>query len=262
MHLSPSVPNPSFLVDPSILKNTLFLDIETVSECPDFTQLPEARQALWAKKSRALFRPAEKPEEGPGPAELYEQKAGIYAEFAKIVCISLGYLHFEEQNPVAFRIKSIAGDDEHALLQAFSQLLTQHYFDINQHKLCGHNIREFDVPFLCRRMVIQRIPLPAILGISGKKPWQTTHILDTLEMWRFGDYKNYTSLQLLAEIMDIPSPKDDIDGSQVGTVYWKDKDLDRIVTYCQKDVATVMQLVLSFAGKEPIPANAIEIVST
>lgn len=248
------------LPDTSSLRKTLFLDIETVSEFPDFSELPSQFQKLWATKCRIWLKEVEGDDEQTILPELYIQKAGIFAEFAKIVCISMGFLHDEQDEPSTIRIKSISGDDEKALLFEFGQLLEQHYPDGNQHRLCGHNIREFDIPFLCRRMMIHRVPLPAILSISGKKPWQTTHILDTLDMWRFGDYKNYTSLQLLSAVMGIPSPKDDIDGSQVGEVYWNDKDLPRIVTYCQKDVVTVIQLVLAFSGLQPIEAERIEIV--
>ena len=245
---------------PSTLRKTLFLDIETVSESPEFSTLPTEFQKLWALKCRQWQKNAGTADQQAEISALYHQKAGIFAEFSKIVCISLGFLHDEQGESATIRIKSIAGDDEKVLLFEFAQLLDQHYPDARQHSLCGHNIREFDIPFICRRMMIHRIPLPAILSISGKKPWQTTHILDTLDMWRFGDYKNYTSLQLLSAVMGIPSPKDDIDGSQVGEVYWKEQDLPRIVTYCQKDVVTVIQLVLAFYGFQSMDAFKVEIV--
>jgi hypothetical protein len=245
-------------LDPGLLRKTLFLDIETVSAYPSFDEMPLEMQSLWEDKARLLQKGNTNAQITPESNELYSLKAGIYSEFAKIVCISMGFLHFEGNVPHSIRIKSLAGDDERHLLQDFSALLTNHYNDPSQHRLCGHNIREFDIPFICRRMAINRVAFPPILEISGKKPWQTTHILDTLDLWRFGDYKNYTSLRLLAGVMGIPSPKDDIDGSQVGAVYWEESDIDRIVTYCQKDVVTVIQLMLAFSGNDAISASNVE----
>ena len=249
-------------LDKHNLKRCLFLDIETVPEYSDFGSLPDVKKELWILKANQIRRglttgnASEKSD-----ADLYFEKAGIFAEFAKVVCVSMGFLHFEDTVPSIMRIKSLAGDDETRILDDLSRILVNHYNDPENSRLCGHNIKEFDIPFLCRRMVINGIKFPPVLDISGKKPWQTSHILDTMDMWRFGDYKNYTSLQLLAATLGIVSPKDDIDGSMVSEVYWKDEDIERIVKYCQKDVITVIQIMMKFAGLPLFSAESIEYIN-
>ncbi len=235
------------LVETLFLKRCLFLDIETVPEKATYGELSLPKQNLWNIKTQQIRKYLKPEEEKLSNEELYILKAGIFAEFAKIACISCGFLSYENDLPYKIRIKSFAGFDEKQILMEFIALLEKHYKDVETSKLCGHNIKEFDIPFLCRRLVIHQLPFPSILDISGKKPWQTQHLLDTMDMWRFGDYKNYTSLPLLAGTLDIPTPKDDIDGSQVGTVFWEEKNVDRIVTYCQKDVITVVQIMMRFA---------------
>jgi DNA polymerase elongation subunit (family B) len=217
------------------LENILFLDIETVPAYPEFDDVPEKFQKLWEKKS-ARIRAAD----DLSPAEVYSQ-AGIYAEFGKIVCISCGFMNGKE-----VRLKSFYGDDERILLNEFADLLNRHYYR-PESLLCGHNGKEFDFPYIARRMLVNGIELPEILDLAGKKPWEIRH-LDTMELWKFGDYKHYTSLELLAAIFDIPTPKDDIDGSQVAGIYWKEKDLDRIARYCEKDVLTTIQLFRRYQG--------------
>ena len=155
------------------------------------------------------------------------------------------------------RLKSFANDDETQLLQDFTQLVDQYYNNPNKHYFCGHNIREFDIPYVCRRMIINQLPLPRSLNIAGKKPWETKHLLDTLELWKFGDYKHYTSLNLLTNVFGIPSPKDDIDGSEVGKVYWNEKDLNRIAEYCEKDVLAVVQLLLKYMRQSILEEDQI-----
>ncbi len=230
------------------LENVLFLDIETVPQYAGYNELPDHFKKLWDDKAGRL-KQAEKPET---PEELY-QRAGIYAEFGKIICISVGFLTGSQ-----FRLKSFYGDDERELLAEFSGLLNRHY-NTNQHLLCGHNGKEFDFPYIARRLLINRLPLPEILNLAGKKPWEVQH-LDTMDLWRFGDYKNYTSLNLLTAIFNIPTPKDDIDGSQVYRVYWKEHDIERIVTYCQKDTLAVAQILLSYMGKPLIKETDVNIV--
>jgi len=244
------------------LKEMLFVDIETVSEQPAYDQVPSELRAVWAKKAARLLRIPDGEELAHTDiAAAYDDKAGIFAEFAKVACITVGYLTKVKrgQQPI-LRIKTFAGHDEGAVLGDFCKLMDQHFDDPTSNYLCGHNIKEFDVPFLCRRLVIHGMRLPRLLNIAGKKPWQVQHLVDTMVLWRFGDYKNYTSLALLAATLRIPSPKDDIDGSQVGSVYWKDDDLDRIVTYCEKDVITVAQIAMRYAGAPLIPADKIEII--
>lgn len=245
-------------LDYHLLKKCLFIDIETVSGFPNYERLPEDMKDLWNMKATQIKKTLLSPTDELTASDLYLQKAGIFAEFAKVVCISMGFLSFDDDYPSKIRIKSLAGHDEKTLLEDFSRLLINHYNDPENSKICGHNIKEFDIPFLCRRMVVNQVRFPPLLDISGKKPWQTSQILDTMDMWRFGDYKNYTSLNLLAGALGVKSPKDDIDGSMVGDVYWIDEDLDRIVTYCQKDVVTVMQVILKYSGVPPFDDNDIE----
>ena len=218
------------------LENVLFLDIETVPASSEFNDLTDEEKKLWEKKAEILRR--NDPETTAD--ELYS-RAGIYSEFGKIICISCGFANGKE-----FRIKSFYGDDESILLEEFAHMLNKHY-DTERYLLCGHNGKEFDFPYISRRMLINGIKLPNILNMAGKKPWEIRH-LDTMELWKFGDFKHFTSLELLASVFKIPTPKDDIDGSMVGYVYWKENDLQRIVTYCQKDVLTVAQLLRRYLG--------------
>ncbi|OFY86950.1 MAG: 3'-5' exonuclease [Bacteroidetes bacterium RIFCSPLOWO2_12_FULL_35_15] len=217
------------------ISTILFLDIETAPVVYNYNALDENIKQLWDTKFR--YQQSENP-------ETQYKKAGIYAEFSKVICISVGFF-----NEGTFRIKSFYGHDEKQLLQEFATLLNTH-FNRKENLLCAHNGKEFDFPFLCRRMLINTVKLPKALNISGKKPWEVNH-LDTMELWKFGDYKNYSSLSLLATIFNIPTPKDDINGADVARVYWEEKNLERIVTYCQKDVLTVAQLLLRFMG-EPL----------
>lgn len=215
------------------VENILFLDIETVPAYPVYPEMPENLRKLWDKKAEFLKR---KEEETP---ESMYSRAGIYAEFGKIVCVSVGFFRNRE-----FRIKSYYGDDEYLLLKDFCKLLNAH-FSGNDKLLCAHNGKEFDYPFLARRILINGITLPSILDNAGRKPWEIQH-LDTMELWKFGDYKHYTSLELLSVIFDIPTPKDDISGADIHQVYWQDRDLERIRHYCQKDVLTVARLLLKY----------------
>ena len=260
------------MLDNIRIENVLFLDIETVPASSEYSELPKPLQQLWDKKAISLSRYSQElgkssaQDESKTPEELYE-RAGIYAEFGKIICISVGYVKsklIQEDNAVPtpstpgdlkeseyeFRTTSFYGDDEKELLNRFVKLLNDHY-NKPQYLLCAHNGKEFDFPYLARRMLINGLKLPGILNIAGKKPWEVAH-LDTMELWKFGDYKKYTSLNLLATIFNIPTPKDDIDGSDVARVYWKENNLDRIVNYCQKDVLTVVQLFLRYRGESLI----------
>ncbi len=227
------------MLDKIEINKILFLDIETVPAFPSYAKVPTRFKELWNKKAKHLIK-----DEKDTPKSIYP-RAGIYAEFGKIVCISVAFFHNEE-----LRVKSYYGDDEKVLLEEFAQLLIG-YFTTKDHLLCGHNGKEFDFPYIARRMLVNKIKLPNIIDMAGKKPWEIRH-LDTMELWKFGDFKNYTSLALLTALFDIPTPKDDIDGSQVWKVYWKDNDLERIKTYCEKDTIAVVQIFLSYLGAELI----------
>jgi DNA polymerase elongation subunit (family B) len=243
------------------LDKILFFDIETVSNAKNYDLLSPGFQDLWNKKSTFFTRYKAEEWSVELASSLYSEKAGIYAEFGKVIVISGGFFAQNEKGNMDFRIKSYHAESERDLLENFSKLLRGYFFNPNIHYLCGHNIREFDIPYLCRRMLINGIKLPAMLDISGKKPWEVKYILDTLELWKFGDYKNYTSLNLLAEIMQVPSPKDDIDGSDVGKIYWEDHDTERIARYCEKDVLTVAQLLLKFRGQSLLTPDQITFVN-
>jgi hypothetical protein len=220
----------------------LFIDIETVPQFSAFEQLSDAMKALWTDKHSFLRTENETAEVG------YLKRAGVYAEFAKIVCISLGYFHFDRQSRKrTFRLKSFYNDDEQVLLNEFLQLINAHFNDPETYNFCGHNIREFDIPFICRRMLVHRMMFPHMLDVSGRRPWENSYV-DTLQLWKFGDYKHYTSLKLLTEILGIPTPKDLMDGKDVSRVYWQEKGLAQIAEYCQKDVVTVARLLLRFKG--------------
>lgn len=221
------------------LENILFLDIETVPEAENFNVLDEEKKYLFDLKTQYQRKEEYTPEE-------FYDRAGIWAEFGKIVCISVGYFTYKGDIR-HFRVTSFWGEEK-KILTDFSNLLNS-YFNQPQHIMCGHNAKEFDFPFIARRMVINQIQIPNKLNLFGKKPWEVPH-LDTLEMWKFGDFKHYTSLKLLTKVLNVPSPKDDISGSEVGHVYYVEKNIDRIITYCEKDVIAVAQIFLRLRREE------------
>ena len=228
----------------------LFLDIETVPKYPGWDELPVAFQKLWDKKSK-YFRLNDQTAE-----EVYD-RAGLYAEFGRIICISVGMFSWKGSDPV-FRMKSYADHDERRLLTEFASMLRKFSAE-GEKNLCAHNGKEFDFPYIARRMLINGIKLPSLLDIAGKKPWEVKFI-DTMELWKFGDFKNFTSLDLLAELFDIPTPKDDIDGSDVARVYYEDGDLPRIINYCQKDVLTIAQLILRWRGEALLTDQQVVVI--
>jgi uncharacterized protein YprB with RNaseH-like and TPR domain len=231
------------------LESILFLDIETVPEHKDFSELSPTKQALYEAKTAYQRKDEITP-------EAFYERAGIWAEFGKIVCISAGYMNFKGSER-KLRIKSFYGEEKELLLE-FKQLLETH-FNGPKHMLCAHNGKEFDFPYIARRMLIHGIALPNMLQLFGKKPWEVPH-LDTMELWKFGDYKHFTSLKLLTEIFNIPSPKDDIDGSQVRGVFYEENDIDRIITYCEKDVIAIVQLFLRLRQEELLEDDEILVV--
>ncbi|MDR2449233.1 MAG: 3'-5' exonuclease [Prevotellaceae bacterium] len=226
------------------LERVLFLDVETVPQAAVYNELPERMKTLWEKKS-AYFRKEDQTAE-----EVYE-RAGILAEFGKIICISAGYIHSGDKGKV-FRVKSFCGDDEKLLLTQFCTSLQAFFAKRRDAQLCAHNGKEFDFPYIARRILVNRLPLPAVLDMAGRKPWEVP-FLDTMELWKFGDYKHFCSLDLLTTILDIPTPKDDIDGSRVAAVYYEEKNLPRIVQYCEKDAMAVAQLLLRYRGEPLLP---------
>jgi len=240
------------MIDSLPSEDILFIDIETVPQRPDFSELSAQFQQLWDKKS-VYFRKEDQP-----ASEVYE-RAGIYAEFGKIICISAGLI-IQKNGERFYRVKSFHDHDEKKLLLSFNDMLDK--FTSNPaKKLCAHNGQEFDYPYIARRTLINGLPLPKILNIAAAKPWEIKErLLDTLQMWKFGDYKSYTSLDLLCAVFNIPTPKDDIDGSEVARVYYQEGDLDRIIRYCEKDTLALANLMLRYKGEQIIPLENLLVV--
>lgn len=241
------------MLDTINIENILFLDIETVPMTAEYDQLPDNFKKHWNKKCGQLIKYDRTLNDDQKLPEKMFERAGIYAEFGKIICVSTGII----KNQTLW-LKSFSSENETQLLVDFAGLLNKANEKRIQY-LCAHNGKEFDYPYLIRRMLVNNIPVPSMLDISGKKPWEVNHF-DTMELWKFGDYKNFTSLELLSAIFSLPTPKNDIDGSEVGRVYWVEKDLPRITTYCQKDVISIVNLFLKFQGKPIINENAIQII--
>jgi len=235
------------------LSSILFIDIETVPERANFDEINLKKQELWEKKAKyAKFVAHNDKDSKVQIADSFAQKAGIYAEFAKIVCISAGYLVQDGASISHLKVKSYYGDSEIEILEDISKVLSKHYFHPDRHSLCGHNIKEFDVPFLCRRLLINRLPIPKIIDVGGAKSWQTKQLIDTLQLWKFGDYKNYTSLDLIASALDLPSPKEEMDGSEVRDTYYEQNDVEKIARYCEQDVFTTARVYLALMGLEDL----------
>ena len=233
------------------LNNILFLDIETVPQYVSYSNVPEDWKKLWAKKADLIIKDKQ--------VETHESiynRAGIYSEFGKIICISCGIIS-GAGSAKKLVLKSFYDHDEKILLKDFCEMLNKWTLEGNKY-LCAHNGKEFDFPYMCRRLIINELLIPNILNLSGKRPWEIPH-LDTMELWKFGDYKNFTSLNLLAQVLGIPTPKDDMDGSMVYDVYWRENDMPRIVNYCQKDVITVAQIFLRLSNEQIILSENVEI---
>ena len=247
----------------------LFVDIETATQKPSFDELSDTMKEHWKRKMRHLVRAEEYPTFEEEFRALYHGRAAIYAEFARVICISIGYLKESPNDPEAadpdnqhsieMKLRSVSGPDERQLLIEFSELLGSFWYDRHNQFLCGHNIREFDIPFLCRRMLVHGIRPPNLLNIAGQKPWQVHHILDTMEFWKFGDYKHFTSLDLLCSVLEIESPKGKMEGKDVSQAYW-DGRIEEIIDYCQQDVIATARVYLKCIGREVFPDEVITLV--
>jgi len=234
------------------IEEVLFIDIETVPIAPEYSDLNEKWQQLWEHKVEYQINNDE-------PAEVLYDRAGIYAEFGRIICISAGYV-FKKQGELFFRAKSFADEDEKKLIRNFFTAWDA-FSRAGKRKLCAHNGQEFDFPYIARRALVNNLVLPKIMDIAGSKPWEIKDsLIDTLQLWKFGNYKHFTSLSLLCELFNIPSPKDDIDGSQVAKIYWEERDIGRIIKYCEKDTLAVANLLLKYKGDKIIPIENMEVV--
>ena len=238
------------MLDNIKVEDVMFLDIETVPESASYELLNPVKQSLWDKKSRQFRSPEQT------ALDVYE-RAGIYSEFGKIICISVGLIR--EKNPFSLRLKSFYGKEEKILLSEFSAMLTKFSKNKQGSLICAHNGKEFDFPYIARRMIINGLVIPEILDNAGKKPWEIK-LLDTMDLWKFGDYKNYTSLDLLTSVLGIPTPKDDIDGSKVAGIFYIEEDIERIVRYCEKDVLAIARVLLRFMNLPGIEEDKIEVV--
>jgi 3'-5' exonuclease len=239
------------MLDNIRVEDILFLDIETVPAAESYEDLEPLMQALWDKKSKQFRAPDQ------NAGNVYE-RAGIYSEFGKIICISVGLI--KDKNPYSLRLKSFYGDDEKSVLSDFSSMLSKFSKTNREVILCAHNGKEFDYPYIARRMIINGLIIPPILDNAGKKPWDIK-LIDTMDLWKFGDYKNFTSLELLTTILGIKTPKDDIDGSMVSGIYYGEHDTERIVRYCEKDVLAIAQVLLRFMNQPLISEDRIESVT-
>ncbi len=232
------------------LKDILFLDIETVGCADLYSKLSERLKIQWGRKASFFKR-----EEGQTDEDLFHERAGIYAEFGKIVVIAVGLYTENEKGELGLRTKYYTDHDEKKLLSDFRSMLEKMG---PATRLCAHNGKEFDFPYMCRRMLVNDLPLPTVLNTAGKKPWEVNH-LDTMEMWKFGDFKHYTSLDLLLAIFNIPSSKGVMDGSMVSKVYYQEGDLNKIAEYCVGDVVAIAQLYLKMKGMGTIlPQNIVQ----
>ncbi|MFT3947999.1 MAG: 3'-5' exonuclease [Agriterribacter sp.] len=235
------------------LGHLLVIDIETIPQYADYNHLSDHYRQLWEHKMSKIMP------ENFSVSDWYSQRAGIQSEFGKIICISTGLFYYETDGKLVFKLKSFYEKDEASLLKSFNSMLDAFKEKRQVLLIAGHNVKEFDIPFICRRMMINQIALPEYLQLSSKKPWET-NLVDTMELWKFGDYKNYTSLNLLATVLGIDTPKDDIDGSMVRDVYYIENDLPRIVTYCQKDVVTVANVIMRFKNLPLLEKEQIIVV--
>ncbi len=223
----------------TMIRELLLIDIETVPRRQALSALDLEEQSLfWDKIAKTV-------PENTTPEDAYRQKAGILAEFGQVVCISTAFFYTDASGKNALRVKAITGKDEVEILRIFTELCDQLY-RVNPHfRFAGHNIKEFDIPFICRRMVIHQLALPPYLRLQDRKPWEV-NLFDTMNWWKFGDHKHYTSLKLLARVLGIPGAKTDMDGSQVQDVYYRDGNLPRIADYCCEDVVVTANIILRF----------------
>lgn len=220
------------------LNNLLYFDVETAGKYESYEDLAlqNPRLAkLWEKRAK-YFRANTLGMEEMGDSEIYSQKSGLEPEFGRVVCVSFGVWDGENH-----RLTSFYGDNEQEILEKTAKIFSNAVS--KGMKICGHNIKMFDVPFLGKKMIFSGIDVPQNLLLWDKKPWEVP-ILDTAEFFSFGSWSHkFLGLDLLACSLGIESPKEDIDGSQVHNTFWGEKNYERIMEYCEKDVLTVMDVL-------------------
>jgi DNA polymerase elongation subunit (family B) len=234
------------------LDRLLFLDIETAQDKLRYDELSPVMQQHWDRRAQRERDAGGNLLTSASSAEIYDMRAGIFAEFARVVCISCGYAVAQPDGTYHLRLRSFYGPDEKPILEDFNKLVHEHFGGGRRlTKICGHNVREFDYPFIARRLLLHRIPLAPSFDMREAKPWEVA-LLDTMELWKFGDRKSFTALELLAELLGIPTPKSDIAGKDVSRVFWYDKDCDRIARYCEADVLATARLYWALIGQDPM----------
>ena len=227
------------------LKNIVFFDIETAGSHESLDALQEDNPllaTLWSKRCEYL---REKFEENKDltDEELYLNKAALHPEFNRIVCASFGRIAGDVDS-TSMIIKSYSGDDESEILDGIDKVLTK----FNKMNLCGHNIKRFDIPVMGKRFLINGKKLPKSLMIYDSKPWELPFI-DTSDIWSFGAWQEgFASLELIAASLKVPSPKDDIRGEDVHSVFWESSEHSRIAEYCAKDVKVLGDIMLKISG--------------
>lgn len=240
------------------LENIIVIDIETVPQKPSFELLSTHWKQLWSEKVSKVLP------DGMSLSDWYLRRAGVMAEFSKVICISIGF--YLNQKSSSYKVVSIYGNDEISILSSFIDLLNKLFFIQKKKIIAGHNIKEFDIPFICRRLMVHKIPVPAFMNIHLQKPWEQ-NLLDTFQMWKFGDYKHYTSLHLLASVLNVPSPKTELDGSMIAPLFWEENPIQqelnmlKIIEYCGRDVIATMNIILRFQNKELLQENTIHFES-
>lgn len=234
------------------LSDLLIIDIETVPAEKTYDHLNQQWKALFTDKATKTVPFLE------NPAEIYQKRGGIWAEFGKIVCIGIGI--FRWVDPVGWELDlfSFAGHEEVEILRNFAVFCEKQANNQPGFGFAGHNIREFDLPFIGRRMLINGVPLPISLQLQNKKPWELSHHFDTMAYWKFGDYKSYISLELLANVLGIDTPKQGISGADVQHLYYEQNNLPAIVAYCKKDVIATARIIQRYLNLPPVGDGQIK----
>ncbi len=239
----------------SELKQMVFIDIETIRGKKTYNDVITENPALddyWQTKHTQI-REKEPLSYGhiEDSAEMYEKMAALYPEWGQIVCISIGQIKFDEDgNPIKFTTKSFSGLYEKILLEEFNETASKIMSKYPRMQWVGHNIKGFDMPYIIKRSLINGVRVPNVFHLQKQKPWES-QLIDTNDVWKFNGW-NGARLGLLTEILNIPSPKQDMDGKMVSDVFWEDGDLNRISEYCEMDINATANVMLRISGMDII----------